>query len=97
ATFGRRLREAFPPEGIEQGLRSALEVAGSMTGSGGKRRRDRVPDLEQRRVAGLALGRELEKRIGDPLRHLLWERATLSASVAALGVDAARVEAGLRI
>ena len=43
------------------------------------------------------LDAELQERIGAPLRTLLWERASLSAVVAGLAVDAAMAEARLGI
>ena len=47
-------------------------------------------------AAGL-LDAELQERIGAPMRKLMWERASLSAVVAGIAVDASAAEAGLGI
>jgi hypothetical protein len=51
---------------------------------------------EKRAAAADVLAGELQRRIGAPLRTIIWERASLAASLAGLTVDVTKAEAALR-
>ena len=55
-----------------------------------------IVEPEQRARAADVLAGELQKRLGAPLRKLLWERASLSATVAEVTVGVTLAEAALR-
>lgn len=88
--FGLRVRQAFNPDRIESEVRGAIAAmeAAAPGGDGG---------VAVRQDAATIVERELQERIGAPLRTLLWERASLSAVVAGLSVDAEMADAHLGI
>jgi len=90
--FAVKLRSLFTPPRIEQVLREAVAAMEQEV----PRNEDGVVEPEQRGSAAGVLADRLQESLGGPLRKILWERATLSASVAGLAVDAAQAEARLR-
>ncbi len=89
--FGLRTRQVFNPDRVEAEVRAAVAAM-----------EEAVPRGDGRADAGVAaraavLDAELQERIGAPLRRLLWERASLSAVVAGLAVEASMAEARLGI
>lgn len=91
-TFGTRIRSTFTPERIEGDLEAVLEAA-TVDDRPTSRRWRRKKVAEPDRVAATA---ELERRIGDPLREFLRERAVFGASLTTLAVTSAQVEARLK-
>jgi hypothetical protein len=92
--FGLRTRQVFNPDRVEAEVRAAVVLMEHAV----PRSEGRVAaDLERRARAAAVLDAELQERIGAPLRTLLWERASLSAVVAGLAVDASMAEDRLGI
>jgi GTP-binding protein EngB required for normal cell division len=79
--FGMRLRHRFPPARLEAEVRGILGDLGGVSDAG--------------RASAIAAG-GLQERIGGPLREIVWERASLAATVAGLVVDVSRAEASLQ-
>ncbi len=79
-TFGTRLRHGFTVERLEQELDAVL---------------DAVIGADPGRAHGVA-AEMLQAAIGAPLREIVWERASLAASMAGLAVDVDKAEATLR-
>jgi hypothetical protein len=92
--FGSRIRERFTPAVLEALLREAMATMDAEEpGAAGSA----APlDPEQRAAAADLLAGELQRRIGAPLREVIWERASLAASLAGLAVDVTKAEAALR-
>ena len=88
--LGERIRRLFPPGVVEAGLDAALDAAEPQP-----RKRKRRGEESGGAEWDESLAAELEARLGDPLRELLWERASLGAVLAALAVDAEA--AGVRL
>jgi hypothetical protein len=86
--FGTRIRQTFDPDRLDAELRGAVEITASLvpieTREGGR--------AEE---AAQVLDAQLQARIGAPLREIVWDRASLSAVVAGLAVDATMAEADL--
>jgi energy-coupling factor transporter ATP-binding protein EcfA2 len=92
--FGARIREAFTPTVLESSLRDAISVMErDVPRSAGP---NAPMDPERRAEAAHVLAGELQRRIGAPLRTIIWERASLAASLAGLAVDVTKAEAALR-
>ncbi len=94
--FAVRLRNGFGPDRLEQELRTALaamEQAVPQTATG--RSDEPVIDPERRAAAAEVLTKELQHRIGAPLREIVWERASLAATLAGMLTEAAAAEATL--
>ena len=92
--FGLRTRQVFNPDRVEAEVRAAATLMEQTVPRGD----GRTPaDAGRRARAAAVLDAELQERIGAPLRRLLWERASLSAVVAGLAVDASMAEAQLGI
>jgi hypothetical protein len=89
--FGLRTRQVFNPDRVEAEVRAAIATMDALAPLG--------PDPTGVKVEARSaiLDGELQERIGAPLRRLLWERASLSAVVAGLAVDAAIAESRLGI
>lgn len=91
--FGVRARQVFNPDRVEEEVRTAVQVMAELTpefeGKGA--------EAQRRARAASILDDELQARIGAPLRKLLWERASLSAVVAGLAVEATMAESRLGI
>ncbi len=97
--FGVRLRQAFTPDRIDAALRAATDRIECSFPPQQQRQSDMwsvVLDVENRIDAAQVLEDELQRRIGGPLREIIWERAALAASVAGLVVDASSAEWALR-
>lgn len=92
--FGRRTRQVFSPDRVEEQVRAAVAAMEEAVPRTAGRS---VAEADRRSRAGAVLDAELQERIGAPLRTLLWERASLSAVVAGLAVDASMAEARLGI
>jgi hypothetical protein len=90
--FGMRIRQTFGPDRLDAELRGAIEVMESIVPRG---RRGETLDPERRPKAAGVLDAQFQARIGAPLREIIWERASLSAVVAGLAVDATMAEADL--
>lgn len=90
--FGLRVRQAFNPDRIEREVLAAVAAMEEAAPSGGSAATTLV-----RTTAATVVEQELQERIGAPLRTLLWERASLSAVVAGLSVDAEMADAHLGI
>jgi energy-coupling factor transporter ATP-binding protein EcfA2 len=93
--FGARLRCAMSSELVEGVVRDAVVRSAEARPRPRGLLATRSPGLG-RRIAAEFVSGELEQRIGDPLRELLWERARLGATVAGLAVEALQAEAVLR-
>ncbi len=91
--FGLRTRQVFNPDRVEEQVRAAVDAMEQAV----PRTAGRSAEADRRSRAAVVLDAELQERIGAPLRTLLWERASLSAVVAGLAVDAAMAEARLGI
>ena len=89
--FGTRLRQTFTPERLADDLRQSIRVMEEAVPRG----KDGAVSPERRAAAAEVLDGELQVRLGAQLRKVLWERASLSAVVAGLAVDASLAEAGL--
>ena len=90
--FGARIRQSFGPDRLDAELRGSVEIMETLVP------RDRPGgslDPERRAEAAEVLDAQLQARIGAPLREIVWERASLSAVVAGLAVDATMAEADL--
>jgi hypothetical protein len=92
--FGARIRAAFTPAVLEASLREAIETMEAEVPRTAESGTSLHP--EQRAAAADVLARELQRRIGAPLRTIIWERASLAASLAGLAVDVTKAEAALR-
>lgn len=79
--FGMRLRHRFPAATLEAEVGGILGDLGDVTDAG--------------RASAIAAD-GLQERIGGPLREIVWERASLAASMAGLVVDVSRAEASLQ-
>ena len=91
--FGVRIRNTFTPPVLEASLRVAL---GTMETEVPRPAGPDAPiDPEERARAADVLAHELQRRIGAPLRTIIWERASLAATLAGLAVDLSRAEADL--
>ena len=93
--FAVRMRNGFGPARLEASLREAIslmeaEVPRPIDGP------EPIVEPEQRARAADVLASELQRRLGAPLRKLLWERASLSATVAEVTVGVTLAEAALR-
>jgi len=92
--FGARIRDAFTPAVLEASLGEAIATM--------EREVPRLAgphppvDLEQRAAAADVLATELQRRLGAPMREIIWERASLAATLAGLAVDVTKAEASLR-
>jgi hypothetical protein len=93
--FAHRLRHAFPTERVEEALLAAAARLGEPVPPPGRSGR-RVIDPERHAEVARAVSEELERRLGAPLRRLIWERAALAASVTEVTVDALRAETALQ-
>lgn len=82
--FGVRIRQVFNPDVVEAAVRDLVAAADRIAPGAGAERRE-------------VIASGLQERIGAPLRTLLWERASLSAVVAGLAVDASAAESHLGI
>ena len=92
--FGLRTRQVFNPDRVEAEVRAAVvAMEGAVPRIAGRH----AAEADRRSRAAVVLDGELQGRIGAPLRKLLWERASLSAVVAGLAVDASMAEARLGI
>ncbi|NQV05489.1 50S ribosome-binding GTPase [bacterium] len=92
--FGLRLRGSFSTGHLEAELSAAVATMERLV--------PRIPGTdapiqpELRAAAAEILAGELQERVGAPLRAIVWERASLSAGVAGLGVELAMAEESLR-
>jgi energy-coupling factor transporter ATP-binding protein EcfA2 len=91
--FGARLRVTFPPEVVEEAVRSA---ATRMEAAVPRPEGRQAVDPEQRARAAEVAAEELQQRLGAPLRRAVWERAALAASLTGVTVEALRTEAALQ-
>lgn len=92
--FGTRIRHAFTPGVLEASLRAAVAAMEAFVP---RPAGPEAPiDPEERAGAADLLAGELQQRIGAPLRKIIWERASLAATLAGLSVDLARAEFGLQ-
>jgi hypothetical protein len=98
--FGVRLRHSFTSDRIDAVVRAAADRARRSFPPVQQRHRPGVwsdlLDEEKRSATGRIFEEELQRRIGGPLREIIWERAALAASVAGLAVDASSAEHALR-
>jgi hypothetical protein len=95
--FGTRIRQAFTTERIERVLREGVNRMDLAVPRPEERRaKRRVVDPEERAAAAEVLAAELQRRIGGPLREIVWERASLAAYMAELAVDAVAAEDALQ-
>jgi len=92
--FARRLRSELTPERLEMELRGALAVMEQVVPRA-KDGSDPVVDPHRRAAAADVVGAELQSRIGGPLRRIIWERATLAATVTGVLTEAALAETSL--
>ena len=90
--FAQRIRSRFPGEEVERVLRQAVEEVDREVPRG----EAGVIVPERRADAAGLLADRLQRDLAGPLREILWERSSLSASVAGLAVEAAQAEAKLR-
>lgn len=94
--FAVRLRNAFPPDHLEAELRAAVAAMEAavprVRGRGG----EVVVDPEQRAAAADVVAGELQRRVGAPLREIVWERASLAATLAGVLTDAVVAENALQ-
>ena len=79
--FGMRLRYGFTSVRLESELQAILSDVASAD--------------DPNAAAAVAAG-GLQERIGGPLRKIIWERASLAASMAGLVVDVSKAEASLQ-
>ncbi|MDX1690501.1 MAG: GTPase [Acidimicrobiia bacterium] len=79
--FGMRLRYRFTPERIEREVDAVTEEVAAAGGDPSK--------------AAAVAAEALQRRLGAPMREVVWERASLAASMAGLVVDVANAEAAL--
>jgi len=94
--FAVRLRNSFGAERLERELRGAIaEMELAVPRLRRVPGRDAVLDPEERAAAAEVLEAELQRRIGGPLREVVWERASLTASLAGLLTEVALTEAAL--
>jgi energy-coupling factor transporter ATP-binding protein EcfA2 len=92
--FGARIRAAFTPAVLEAMLREAVTA---MEAKAPRLAGPHTPvDPEQRAAAADILEQELQNRLGAPMRTIIWERASLAASLAGLTVDVTKAEAAMR-
>ena len=90
--FGARIRAMFRPGDVEGILADAVAAMDRLVPPG----EAGVVNPERRGAAAGVVFERLQESIGAPLRKVLWERASLAASLAGLAVEAAQAEAGLR-
>ena len=90
--FGTRIRQAFGPDRLDAELRDSVAIIESLVPRG---RPGGALDLKRRAEAAEILDAQLQVRIGSRLREIIWERASLSAVVAGLAVDATMAEVDL--
>ena len=90
--FSQRIRSRFPSGEIERVLREVVEEVDRSVPRG----EAGVIVPERRADAAGLLSDLLQQELAAPLREILWERSSLSASVAGLAVEAAQAEARLR-
>jgi energy-coupling factor transporter ATP-binding protein EcfA2 len=96
--FGMRVRMTFSPERLDDELRGAIDVMEAVVPRlPGKDGRPGPIDPRRRAEAADVLDAQLQARIGAPLREIVWERASLAATVAGLAVDASMAESHLGI
>lgn len=93
--FGTRLRQNFTPDRLADDLRAAVTAMDEAVPRAKDGDRAGPLSPERRAEAADILEAELQVRLGAPLRKILWERASLSAVVAGLSVDASLAEASL--
>jgi hypothetical protein len=95
--FAVRLRNGFTPAYLERELRAALEAMESaVPRRGAVEGGDPVVDPEQRAAAAEVLTAEVQHRIGAPLREVIWERASLAATLTGVLTEASSAEAALQ-
>lgn len=88
--FGTRIRQSFGPTRLDSELRGAIETMERVVP-----RERGVLNPERQAAAADILDVELQARIGAPLREIIWDRASLSAVVAGLAVEASMAESEL--
>ncbi|MEX2420013.1 MAG: GTPase [Acidimicrobiia bacterium] len=86
--FGTRIRQSFGPPRLDAELRGAIETMEQVV----PRKPGAAVVPERQAAAADILDVELQARIGAPLREIIWERASLSAVLAGLTVDASMAE-----
>lgn len=94
--FALRLRHGFTTSRVEEALGEAAARMDAevppLLGRTGRR----VVDPERRAQAAAVAAEALQQLLGAPLRRAVWERASLSASVAGVTVEALQAEAALQ-
>jgi hypothetical protein len=88
--FGTRIRQSFSPARLDAELRGAIETMERIVP---RERGVMVP--ERQAAAADVLDIEFQARIGAPLREIIWDRASLSAVLVGLAVDASMAESEL--
>jgi len=91
--FGTRIRQSFGPDRLDAELSGSIELMEVVVPRG--QRADGPLDPERRAEAADILDAQLQARIGAPLREIIWERASLSAVVTGLAIDASVAESDL--
>ncbi len=94
--FAVRLRNGFTPQRLEREVRAALAVMETaVPRPPSEHEREPLVDPERRAAAAEVLTGELQRRIGAPLREIVWERASLAATLTGVLTEAAMAESSL--